>query len=307
MGLHLRGDARCSIGDLGGVDDLEEALRIARRTSGAAEIVTSLAYVGDWSWQLHGPAAGRAVFEEGVALSARTGVANQGMWARTHLTLVCMELGDWEKVLSLTDDLLSIGSDKLDTSLGVIARAYRALVLLRRHGGATAEDPDKIVTLAEGTRELQSQAPALGYAIEHAAATDDPDTAISTIARLEELTVDTIPVYRAGESTVVARCAMWAGRIDVARRFVEPLHDLPTMRERLYTDAALAVLEEADGDPEAALVAYTEVAERWRAYEHPWEEAHAELGAARVATRLGRPADAHQVRANEIFSSLGIS
>jgi hypothetical protein len=49
-----------------------------------------------------------------------------------------------------------------------------------------------------------------------------------------------------------------------------------------------------------------EVAERWRAYEHPWEEACAELGAARVATRLGRPADAHQVRASEIFASLGI-
>jgi hypothetical protein len=306
MGLHLRGDARCSIGDLGGVVDLEEALRIARRTSGAAEIVTSLAYVGDWSWQLHGPAAGRAVFEEGVALSARTGVANQGMWARTHLTLVCMELGDWERVLSLTDDLLSIEADKLDTSLGVIARSYRAMVLLRRHGVGAADDPEKIVTLAEGTRELQSQAPALGYAIEHATASGDRDAAMRAIARLDELTTGTIPVYRAGEATVVARCAMVADRIDVARRFVEPLHDLPTMREQLYTDAALAVLDDADGDPEAALAAYTEVAARWRAYEHPWEEACAELGAARVATRLGRPADAHQVRASEIFASLGI-
>ncbi|HCP62443.1 MAG TPA: hypothetical protein DIU14_08255, partial [Actinobacteria bacterium] len=29
MALHIRGDARCSVGDLGGLEDLEEALRLA--------------------------------------------------------------------------------------------------------------------------------------------------------------------------------------------------------------------------------------------------------------------------------------
>ena len=304
MGLHLRGDARCSIGDLaGGVEDLEEALGIARRSSGAAEVTTSLAYVGDWRWQLEGPAAGAAIFEEGLELSVRAGSANQARWSRTHLTLVSMELGDWDRVLALTDDLLSTDADQLDASLAVLARAHRNTVLLRRIGLGVTEDPEKIVALAEGTHELQSQAPAFGYAAEFAAAQGDREGVLRAIARLDELTADAVSVYRAGEAPLMARLAVAVGEPEVARRFVAPLDVVYTPREQLHADAARAVIEEALGDAAEARRRYRDVADRWRTYRHPWEEAQARL----ALVRLGAPdADGAGARAATLLAELGI-
>ena len=94
MGLHLRGDARCATGDLGGLEDLDEALELTRPL-GVSEVATSLSYVGDWRWMLDGPIAAREVFEEAVRITAKAGIASQGMWSTTHLLLVSAELGDW--------------------------------------------------------------------------------------------------------------------------------------------------------------------------------------------------------------------
>jgi tetratricopeptide (TPR) repeat protein len=300
MGLHLRGDARCELGDLTGVEDLQEALRIARASSGIAEVATSLAYVGEWRWQLEGPRAGAEVFEEGVTLTRRAGVTSQGMWSTTHLLLVSTELGAWDRSLQLAGELLSLGADMLDASLDVIARVHRSTIMLRRGQAGAVDDPAKVVALAEGSHELQALTPALSFAAQHALAAGDPAAAAAAIERLTELTTDTDAVYRAGEGATIARLAIAMGDVDRAERFVEPLRDLHVMRHRLYTDAARAAIAEAKGVPGAA-DGYRDVARRWHEYGHPWEEAHALLGLGRTG---GDPAATR--RAIDLLERLGV-
>ena len=45
MALHLRGNARCELGDYGGVDDLREALSLAQESGVGLHIVTSYSYL----------------------------------------------------------------------------------------------------------------------------------------------------------------------------------------------------------------------------------------------------------------------
>jgi hypothetical protein len=69
MALHIRGDARCSVGDLGGLEDLEEALRLAEAVGEAGDIVTSHNYLAEWIGVIEGPAQAMVLFDAGLALA----------------------------------------------------------------------------------------------------------------------------------------------------------------------------------------------------------------------------------------------
>src|SRR5439155_207908 len=58
VALHVRGDGRCSGRDIGGLDDLREALEIATARGSASDIVISRTYVAEWLSLMNGPAAG---------------------------------------------------------------------------------------------------------------------------------------------------------------------------------------------------------------------------------------------------------
>src|SRR4029450_13147562 len=45
MALHLRGDARCSLGDLDGLEDLREALKVAQGSDVPVDVIPSSAYL----------------------------------------------------------------------------------------------------------------------------------------------------------------------------------------------------------------------------------------------------------------------
>ncbi|HCO02901.1 MAG TPA: hypothetical protein DIT48_05985 [Actinobacteria bacterium] len=82
MALHIRGDARCSVGDLGGLEDLEEALRLAEAVGEAGDIVTSHNYLAEWIGATQGPAQAVVLYEAGLALAERRGVVSQGHWTK---------------------------------------------------------------------------------------------------------------------------------------------------------------------------------------------------------------------------------
>jgi len=73
------------------------------------------------------------------------------------------------------------------------------------------------------------------------------------------------------------------------------------MRDRLRVDAARAMLAEADGEADAA-TAYGEVAERFRTYGDPFEEAMALLGRSRLAGDEGA-----RERAEALLARLGVA
>src|SRR5207244_11977631 len=95
VALHVRGDGRCSGRDIGGLDDLREALEIATARGSASDIVISRTYVAEWLSLMDGPAAGLEVYEEAVTFAEHRGALNQGTQAQVASRSAVAVAGRW--------------------------------------------------------------------------------------------------------------------------------------------------------------------------------------------------------------------
>lgn len=281
MALHIRGDARCSMGDLeSGLADLREALRRAEKGGNVADIVSSRNYLAEWRWATEGPAAGLAEWEMALELAERRNVRSQGTYTKGAALWVLLELGEWDRLLAWSDDLLALPPGHLDPAVSVIARATRAHVLLARSRRTQVVDPEELVRDAERTEEVAAHAPALVAAAAIALIDRRTEQAVAWLEAFESVTADVAPEYRAVELVRAVRLCIASGRLDLAERLVASVEPR-VLRDRLRLDAAEAMLAEARGDPEAA-ESYARVAERLRKYGDSFEEAMALLGQARL-------------------------
>jgi class 3 adenylate cyclase/predicted ATPase len=281
MALHLRGDARCSTGDLaGGLADLGEALRRAEEAGRVSDVVTSRNYLAEWRWATEGPAAGLTEWEMSLELAERRNVRSQALYAKGSSLSVLLELGEWDRVLDWSAELLGLPPERIDPAVSVVAITARTHVLLARGRGSEVTDPDELVGVAEQTQELHALAPAIIAAAAVALTDGALDAAASRLEAFESITEGVAAEHRAVELVRAVRLSLKVGRSDIAERLVAKA-DPKTLRDRLKLDAARAMLAEAHGDPEAA-EAYARIAERERTYGDPFEEAMALLGCARL-------------------------
>jgi class 3 adenylate cyclase/tetratricopeptide (TPR) repeat protein len=300
IALHIRGDARCSMGDLdAGIADLREALRRAEEAGNVGDIVSSRNYLAEWRWATEGPAAGLAEWETALELAERMNVRSQATYTKGAALWVLLEVGEWDRVLAWSDDLLALPPGRLDPAVSVIARATRAHVLLARGRRSEVVDPDELVRDAERTQELWALAPALVAASAIALADGEAGRAVAWIEAFESATEGVAPEYRAVELVRAVRTCLGAGLPDLAERLVASAEPR-VLRDRLRLDAARAMLAEARGEPGAA-EAYARLAERQRAYGDPSEEAMALLGQARLTG-----AEEPRERARALFERLRV-
>jgi len=98
---------------------------------------------------------------------------------------------------------------------------------------------------------------------------------------------------------------MEAGDLDVIRRLVDSIR-MTAGRAGHALVGARAVLAEADGNPEAALLLFEEAAKRWAEYGFVFGQGLALLGSARCLLALGRTTEATPVlhQARDIFAGL---
>lgn len=301
MALHIRGDARCSMGDLdAGLEDLEDALRLSEEAGHVADIVSSRNYLAEWRWATQGPAAGLAEWEQALELAERRNVHSQGVYTKAAALWALLEAGEWDRVLAWSDDLLALPPGRLDPAVSVIAKVTRAHVLLARGRRSEVVDPDELVRVAERTQELAAHAPALVAAAAIAVADGDLEAAATRLESFESVTGGVAPEYRAVELVRAVRLSIEAGRTDIAERLVTP-SDAKVLRDRLRLETARALLAAARGEAEAA-EAYAQVAERLRAYGDPFEEAMALLGHARLTGD-----EDSRTRAGELLDRLGFA
>jgi tetratricopeptide (TPR) repeat protein len=301
MALHIRGDARCSMGDLdAGLEDLEDALRRSEEAGHVADIVSSRNYLAEWRWATQGPAAGLAEWEQALELAERRNVHSQGMYTKAAALWPLLEAGEWDRVLAWSDDLLGVPLGRLDPAVSVIAKVTRAHVLLARGRRSEAADPDELVLVAERTQELAAHAPALVAAAAIALADGEVEPTVARLEAFDSLTDGVASEYRAVELVRAVRLCLEASRPDIAERLVAP-GDPQGLRDRLRLETARAMLAEARGEPEAD-EAYARVAERLRIYGDPFEEAMALLGHARLTGDEGS-----RMRARELLDRLGVA
>jgi class 3 adenylate cyclase/tetratricopeptide (TPR) repeat protein len=300
MALHLRGDARCSTGDLDrGLADLGEALRRSEGSGAVSDVVTSRNYLAEWRWAVEGPTAGLAEWEMALELAERRNVRSQATYAKGGALSALLDAGEWDRALEWSSGLLALPAQRLDPAVSVTAHVTRTHVLLARGRRAAVVGADELLELAEGTQELHAIAPALVAAAAIAAAGGDAGEAGRRLAAFEATTDGVAPEYRAVELAHVVRLCLRVGTADIAERLVA-VADPHVPRDRLRLDAARAMLAEAHRDPDAART-YAEIAERFRIWGNPFEEAMALLGHARLTGVEDPPA-----RARKLLERLGV-
>jgi tetratricopeptide (TPR) repeat protein len=266
MAMHLRGDARCSGNDRGGLDDLRRALALAERSGRAADVVTSMNYVAAWTWAFEGPIRALSILDGAISLAAARGMVNGALWSKTESLPLLYELGEWDRLLSRAAEVLERGRERLDLALWVSAESQRAKVLAALGRSAEAIDREALMETARSSEEdLEISTAALLASGALAAAAGDAEATTDAMDRFERATHDAAPEYREAFLADAVRTCIRGGALDVAERLVAVSHsEVPHHRcARLSARAALA---EARGEPEEAAAAYEEAAAQWATF-----------------------------------------
>ncbi len=303
MSLHIRGDARCSMGDEAGLEDLWEALRIALASDHASAITISHNYLGPWLLVMEGPGRAMAEFEAGLEVADRRGLSAHVHWSKSGLAETKFEAGQWDEALALADEMIAAG-DRMDPAVLVKAHVIHARIAVGRGRPDDAIDPGVLLDLARKLEEPQAVGPALSVAAQVAVAAGRPLEALPHVEEFERVTRDVSPEYRALELGDVVWCAVAAGNLDLADVLVAG-STCRARREVLQLRKATAAIAEARG--EDAVLAYGELAEGWRGYGNPHEEALALAGRVRCLVTAGRAGEgaADLRRAADLLASLG--
>jgi class 3 adenylate cyclase len=283
MALHLRGNARCETGDLGGVDDLREALSIAEASGSAIDVITSNSYLLEWVGLEDGPGVGLPMNRATVDLCRRRGIAGQGMWTRAEGFWLLFDSGRWNELLDETTELAAWASEHGDAQIVTVAHLYRARVLAHRGDAQAAELVASYLPVARQIEDLQVLAPGLAVGVVMAAASGDHAAVVELAREFDAATADGPTEYRELYLPEVVRALVAADAVDLATTIVgdRPVY---VRRTRLAVATVRAVLAEARGELDEALDGFREVAGGWEAWGGRFELAHALAGIERIAS-----------------------
>jgi len=287
----MRGMARASLGDADGLDDLREALRRADGGPALESAVasTNLAW---WLWTLEGAAAALEVYGAGIDRAERRGARWAALWAKAETTWPLYDLGRWDELLRVADDILEVEREQGPTQRGAIVLTSKARVLVARgHVAEAAALVDEFLPAARAIGDAQVLLPAVDTAALVAHTRGDREEVLRLLADLPERR------FNLGQE---ARLLVAAGALERAGALL----DLPAVLPGRIAHArvsASAVVAEARGELDTAAALYGEAAERWAGYGNVVERAHALLGRGRCE-KDGAP---HLREARQIFAELG--
>ena len=308
MALHLRGNARCETGDLDGVEDLREALRIADASGVAIDIVTSHSYLLEWVGLQDGPSVALPMNRATVDLCRRRGIEGQGMWTRAEGLWLRFDAGLWDELLREAALLTSWASEHGDTQIATVADVYRARILAHRGDAATATDlTARALPIAREIQDLQVLAPTLMVAAVARASAGDHAGTLALVEEFDTATRDGPSEYRELYLPELVRLLTATGETDLAERIIGE-REVYVRRTRLAVASCHALLAESSGDVDAASLGFRQVEAEWEAWGGRFEQAHAVAGLARSLEASGKIGEAALAasKADSIFASLGM-
>jgi tetratricopeptide (TPR) repeat protein len=308
MALHIRGNGRLELGDMGGMDDLWQALHRAEASGTVLDQAYSYSYLSEWVGVTQGPAIGLKLNDASIEICDGRGILGQGMWARAESLWLLYDAGRWDELLDVVATLMGWATEHGDTIVESISLSNRARVLTHRGKGASAEELlERAIPVARTVGDLQVQAPVFVAAavVEHARG--DDEHALEHVREFEQATRDGPTEYRELQSPEVLRVCLEAGEIELAEKV---LGDRPVFvtRTQVAVLTGKALLAEARGGTGEAAALFREAAATWESYGDPFERAHAIAGLARCLTALERPDEAEEARgqAARLFTALDV-
>jgi tetratricopeptide (TPR) repeat protein len=299
----FRGMARCYLGDLGGIQDLREALRMSVDLGLGLETVRAHGNLGEPIWINEGPAQALELWRAGIDFGERRGIVGLAMWIKGQTLWALLDLGEWEDLLRTADELISWERAHGRSYFGVMALSYKAQVLVRQ--GAVDEAASLAVEFLPRARSIEDPqilAPALAVAALIEQALGRVSAALSLVDELEQATRDP---FRANHVADAVRICSAGGRLPLARKLLDEV-PVAMARHRHALVTGEAVLAEAAGNFEQAAERYAEAVERWRDYGLVPEQALALLGRGRCLVTLGRAGAEQPLRdARDLFAAMG--
>ena len=126
--LVIRGSALIQLGDLTGLEDVKEGLRIQldrNDTTRAMNTYNNLAtaQIGFGEFEL-----GRETIEEAIAYGTARGLRNQVDWSRGTRNEALFPLGEWDECLREAEDLVAEDHKRGGSQVGVFANYFVALI-----------------------------------------------------------------------------------------------------------------------------------------------------------------------------------
>jgi class 3 adenylate cyclase/tetratricopeptide (TPR) repeat protein len=288
----FRGIARCELGDLGGLRELEEAVHSGLGLGLAQETVRAHINLANMKWIAEGPAAGLAVERAGIEFAERRGRTGQARWAQGESLWMLFDLGDWDELLHVAHALIEWDRAHGRSYMGTVALSFETYVLVLRGEISTAAAlVENFIAAAREIEDAQTLAPALAAAALVERAQGHLPRAVTLMDELDAATHGRAGWSRYWQLPEAVRIALAAGERDLARRLLEG-PDPHAARERHAASTADALLAEADKRPDEASARYKEVAQNWAEYGSVLEQGQALFGLGRCLHEIGRSSEA---------------
>ena len=294
LALQYRGSARAELGEPEGLEDMRAASRLARRanlTEEAGVAMTNLSYL---VWMREGPAASLQIALENESFSAQRGFTHNVMWAKAAQIEALFDLGRWDRVLELADEIVAWDGPGggVRSTVGMWARVAQAWVLARRGAFDDAiAHVEEIETASQlmGHPEFRSTALAIRAWVEWQRG--DLPQALALLDDYAKITEEAADV-RVHFIPIAARILVSAGELEAAEALLPDDPGPPVARRRLSIATAEAVIAEGRGDLADAERRYAAAANGWEAFGFVLERGQCLLGRGRCLRALSRADEA---------------
>jgi tetratricopeptide (TPR) repeat protein len=287
MALQIRGDARCSLGDLDGVEDLQRSVDMATELGLGMDAAVAHSWLAEWRWLLEGPEAGIEEELRGEDVAHRRGLSGANMWSRAARLGMLFDLGRWDDALDQGERLLY--DDEAGGGSQITGLVHAALTPIFVHRGRVDEAlawQDAMLEAAREAEDLQFLLPALSAAVLAASAAGDAAGAAALGEEFLERTHDRPTVYRELYGPPVVRACLASGAGDLAGHLAADLTGA-SARQRAAAVTGRALVDLAAARVDTALAGFDRAREMWREGSNAVEEAFADLGAAECLAALG--------------------
>jgi class 3 adenylate cyclase/tetratricopeptide (TPR) repeat protein len=300
--LSTRGWARCYLGDLAGLVDLERAFDLmvaAGQGRSAATLLHNLACV---RWFLEGPATAVATLDEALVFSNGRGLAESVQIHHASRSVFLVDAGRFDEGLAEAGSIVPILRENGNRLFEHDALAGQTVAFDER--GEDAVGPaERALEIARATHDrayLAFAAWAVAPALLTAGRTDEARDLLGAVADN--------PGHDHAEYCHhlprLARAAQALEDDDLLARLATGVPDLLPRQQHAHITVR-AIQAERAGDYAEAAVLYADAAERWEKFTEVIEQAHSLLGQGRCLARAGDPdADVVLRRARAIFHQM---
>jgi class 3 adenylate cyclase/tetratricopeptide (TPR) repeat protein len=299
-----RGAARCELGDPGGLEDLREALRQGLDLGLGEETALCYGNLANQLWTTEGPRPALEVWRSCEEFSRVRGFESMRMIAKAGILEVQSDLGGWDEVLAVADEMDAWDRSRGGTEMGALALVYRTLALLRRGDVDRAAEHEHALLAAGNIERVEFLAPTLVVASLLQEHLGKPAAAVELMVRFRSATEGHWG-YRANYLPDAVRVCLAEGETALAESLLADADRVTSTRGRYSLLTARALLAESNGDVHAALDFFDQAGLRWKEYGFRLELGNALLGAARCRLALGEDVAALPDEARQIFAELG--